>query len=270
MHCVDWGALNAPAVLLLHGGGQTCRTWDVVCHVLADRYRCIALDQRGHGDSEWSYEGDYRVESHAADIIGTLDALEIERAVVVGMSMGCINALEVTLRWPGRVAGLIAVDAGPWFDVTAARPIVGFMDTVGTLESLDDFIAAALRFNSRREDRLLRRSLLHNLRRRPDGRLMWKTDLRNRSDRVAEMSKALTKLRGRVGAIECPTLVVRGAESHIRSDENAARFAAALPRGNWIRIEGAGHTVQGDQPKALAEAIENLLAEVGGKYKVSL
>jgi pimeloyl-ACP methyl ester carboxylesterase len=262
MHCLDWGDPSAPPLLFLHGGGQTCRTWDVICHVLADRYRCIALDQRGHGDSEWSYEGDYRAASHATDIAGSLDALGIERAIVVGMSMGCINALEFTLGSPERVKGLVAVDAGPWVEMSGAKPIIGFMDEVGKLDRLEDFLAVALRFNPRRDDRLLRSSLLHNLRRRPDGRMMWKTDLRERLDRISDMEATMIRLRERVGEIECPTLVVRGGESRVLTDDNAARFANALKKGDWVRIDGAGHTVQGDQPRALVGAIEGLIARM--------
>jgi len=261
MHCIDWGEPESPPVLFLHGGGQTCRTWDVVCHVLADRYRCVALDQRGHGDSEWSYEGDYGFASHVRDIEGVLDALGLERVVAVGMSMGAINALELTLTRPQRVAALVCVDAGPWVAPNGATPIRNFMAEVEQLDSLDACVRAALRFNPRRDARLLRRSLLHNLRKRPDGRWMWKTDRRFPVP-VEEYLEHGRKLRARIHALPCPLLVMRGGESEVMSDEDAARFARAVPDGRWVRIEGAGHTIQGDQPRALTRSLQRLLVEI--------
>ncbi len=261
MHCMDWGPAEAPPILLLHGGGQTCRTWDVVCHVLADRHRCIALDQRGHGDSEWSYEGDYRFSTHAKDIVGFLDVLSLPRIVVVGMSMGVFNALELALAHPERVRALVAVDAGPWIDVNGAAPIRSFMAEAERLHTLDDLVAAALRFNPRRDPRLLRYSLRHNLRENPRGGWIWKTD--RRFPVSFESVRAHGRmLETRVSRLACPLLVVRGGESQIMSDAGAERFARAVRNGRWLRIDGAGHTIQGDQPAALASAIDALLTEV--------
>ncbi|TWS96626.1 alpha/beta fold hydrolase [Reyranella sp. CPCC 100927] len=260
-HYLAWGAPDAPPLLFLHGGGQTCHTWELVCDALADRYRCLALDQRGHGDSEWSYEGDYSPSAQAGDIAAFIDALGLAQPVIVGMSMGCLNGLYTTLARPDAVSALVAIDAGPWINIAGAGPIRDFMHTVSTLDQLDDFVATALRFNPQRDARLLRRSLLHNLRRRADGRLMWKTDLRQPTDlKVAE--GWITSLRERVGALRCPVLVVRGGNSAVMSDDDAARFAAAVPDGRWVRIEGAGHAVQGDQPKALIAVLEDFLGTV--------
>ena len=90
---LDWGQPSGDPLLFLHGGGQTARTWDVVCHelCLGQHRRAIALDQRGHGDSEWAYDFDYGPEAHARDTLGLVDHLGLERFTVVGMSMGCMN-----------------------------------------------------------------------------------------------------------------------------------------------------------------------------------
>lgn len=260
-HYLAWGAPDAPPLLFLHGGGQTCHTWELVCDALADRYRCLALDQRGHGDSEWSYEGDYSPPAHVGDIAAFIDALGLARPVIVGMSMGALNGLHVALSHPEMISALVTVDAGPWISIAGAVPIRDFMHTVSTLDQLDDFVATALRFNPQRDARLLRRSLLHNLRRRADGRLMWKTDLRQPTDlKVAE--GWITSVRDRVAALACPLLVVRGGNSAVMSDDDAARFAAAVPDGRWVRIDNAGHAVQGDQPKALIAVLEDFLGTV--------
>ena len=261
-HYVEWGERAAPTLLFLHGGGQTCRTWDIVCHELSQDHRCIALDQRGHGDSEWSYALDYSLEAHTGDIAALIEALALAPLVVVGMSLGGLNALNYALQRPDAVSGLVAVDVGPWVNVEAGLPIREFMAEVATLDQLDQFIAAALRFNPRRDARLLRHSLWHNLRIRSDGSLMWKTDPRGRGERHEIVTKSLDWLRSRIGELQCPTLVVRGGDSKILRDEDARRFVEAIPNGRWLAIAGAGHSVQGDQPKALSEALRAFLDEL--------
>ena len=261
-HYVEWGDHAGRPILFLHGGGQTCRTWDVVCHELSQEYRCIAVDQRGHGDSEWSYESDYRVEAYAADVAALVDALNLAPLVIVGMSLGGIAGLHYALDRPKALAGFVAVDVGPWVNVEASLPIREFMQEVAGLDQLEQFVDAALRLNPRRDARLLRHSLWHNLRPCPDGRLIWKTDLRRRGDRLAVVTAAFGPLRERIANLRCPTLVVRGADSRILGEEDARRFAQAIPNGRWIAIDGAGHSVQGDQPKALVEALRAFLAEI--------
>lgn len=260
-HYLDWGECGRPPALFLHGGAQTARTWDLPCLALRRELRCLALDQRGHGDSEWSYSFDYAADSHAGDFAALLDHLGIERAVVVGMSMGCLNGLHFAARWPERVSAFIAVDAGPWVRLEGGRRIVDFVQSADGSPSLEEWITRARRFNPRRDPRLLRQSLLHNLRRLPDGTLTWKTDHRRPLD-VDAMTSRLEALRELLPLITCPTLVLRGAESDVFLDEDAARFSDALPSARWTRIEGAGHTIQGDQPAALVREIRGFLEEL--------
>jgi pimeloyl-ACP methyl ester carboxylesterase len=97
----------------------------------------------------------------------------------------------------------------------------------------------------------------------PDGRWMWKYDQRHRgkADPTAH-ARRRELLWSAVDAVDCPTLVVRGAESDVFHDEDAERLAARLRHGRWTRIEGAGHTVQGDNPAALVEVLRAFLDEV--------
>src|SRR6202011_3123778 len=87
-HFLEWGRPDAPAILLLHGGNQSAHSWDLVSLSLSDRYHVFALDQRGHGDSEWSRDLDYSVEAKAADGLAFLDDLALRSPIIVGHSMG--------------------------------------------------------------------------------------------------------------------------------------------------------------------------------------
>ena len=259
-HYLDWGTPGKLPALFLPGGGQTARTWDLCCLALRQRLHCIALDQRGHGDSEWSYAFDYAPDAHAEDFAALLDSLRIPRVVVIGMSMGCLNGLSFAARWPERVSAFVAVDAGPWVQMEGGRRIAEFVRDADHGVDVDAFVAAAVRFNPRRDPRLLRQGLLHNLRALPDGTLTWKTDRRRAID-LGGIEARLTALRARLGAIRCPVLILRGGESDVFSDDDAARFAAALPDARWVRVPGAGHTIQGDKPAELVREVSAFLGE---------
>jgi pimeloyl-ACP methyl ester carboxylesterase len=265
-HYLDWGTAGRPPVVFLHGGGLNAHTWDVVCAALRREQHCVAFDQRGHGESEWSPEMDYRIESHVADLDAFFDALAIERCVLVGMSLGGANALAWAGRHSRRLAGLVLVDVGPETRAEGVRKIAAFTSEATPLDSVEQFVERALAFNPRRNRELLRRSLLHNLRRMPDGRYMWKYDQRHRGRALDPDAYARRRdlLWSAVDAVECPTLVVRGAQSDVFHDEDAGRLAGRLRRGRWVKVEEAGHTVQGDNPAGLLVFLREFLDATGG------
>ena len=267
-HYLDWGTRGRAPMLFLHGGGLNVHTWDLVCAALRHERHCLALDQRGHGDSEWSPEMDYSIESHAGDLGAFVDALGLDRFVLVGMSLGGANALAWAGRHSRRLAGLVLVDVGPEVRADGVRKIAAFTSESTPLPSVDDFVEKALAFNPRRNRDLLRRSLLHNITRMPDGRFMWKYDQRHRGKVVDPAARARRRdlLWSAVDGVECPTLVVRGAESDVFHDEDAERLAARLRQGRWVRIEGAGHTVQGDNPADLLVSLRAFLDEVTPRH----
>jgi esterase len=261
-HYIDWGGDGA-VVLFLHGGGLTAHTWDVVCLALRADYHCLALDQRGHGETAWSDDLDYGIEAHADDIAAFADELGLERFVLVGQSLGGMASMLYAGRNPGRLAALVLVDVGPEVRLEGANRVADFVMAPAELDSVEEFVELARSFNPRRDPRLLRISLLHNLRQLPDGRWTWKYDRRHLSrEGFRELTTRLAELRDDLRRITCPALVVRGASSDVFSDEDAAHAAGLLADGRWVRIEGAGHTVQGDNPKALANEVRGFLREI--------
>ena len=264
-HYLDWGTAGRPPVVFLHGGGLNAHTWDLVCASLKREWHCLALDQRGHGESEWSPEMDYATESHAGDLDAFVGALGLERFVLIGMSLGGVNALAWAGRHSRRLAGLVLIDVGPEIRTEGVRKIAAFTSEATPLDSVEHYVERALRFNPRRNRDLLRRSLLHNLRRMPDGRWMWKYDQRHRGKAPDPEAYARRRelLWSAVDGVECPTLVVRGAQSDVFHDEDAERLAGRLRQGRWVRIEGAGHTVQGDNPAGLLVSLREFLDATG-------
>lgn len=263
LHYLDWGHRDRPPLLFLHGGCLTAHTWDLVCLALRADFHCVALDQRGHGDSEWSPILDYGPDAHVRDIGGLISQLELKRPVLIGHSLGGLNAMTYAARASDRLAGIVMVDVGPAVRSSAVRRIADFVMTEPTCGTVEDFVQRARAFNPRRDPRLLRYSLLYNLRRLPDGTWTWKYDRRGLSpEGFARVRRSLEELRDAARAITCPVLIVRGAESDAFSDTDAARFAAGLRDGRWVTVENAGHTIQGDNPGGLVRVLTDFFADI--------
>jgi esterase len=260
-HYLDWGGSGHP-ILFLHGGGLNAHTWDIVALTLRDRYRCIALDQRGHGDSEWSPSIDYGVETQVQDVEGFVDALKLDHPVLVGQSMGGLNSMAYAVRRSARMKGLVVVDVGPEINAGGVQRIREFASTP-ELASPDAFLERAVQFNPLRDPAVLRRSLFYNLRQLPSGKWALKHDQRRASEEAARISTAQREaLAAEVPRISCPTLIVRGALSEVLTDAAAERFARSLASARWVRVENAGHNVQGDNPRGLLDAMRPFWREI--------
>jgi esterase len=257
---LDWGTKGLRPILFLHGGALTAHTWDLCCLALRDEFHCVALDQRGHGDSDWAPDADYSIGAQREDIKGFADRLGLDRFVLVGQSMGAINGLAFAAAHPERLSALVMIDAGPEVRRRGSSRIRDFVNGGAKPETLEEIIERALAFNPRRDPTILRRSLMHNLRRQPDGSWSWKYDRSRfqRLDHDAHLAER-RRLADNLAHVTCPALVVRGAESDVFHQEDAERLAKNFPDGRQITIAQAGHTVQGDNPKDLVAALREFL-----------
>jgi esterase len=265
-HYLDWGVAGGRPILFLHGGGLNAHTWDVVCLMLRRQYHCFALDQRGHGDSEWEPTSDYSHDSQVRDVAGFIDQLGLERPLVVGHSMGGFAAIGYAIAHAAKLAGLVLVDVGPELSLDGAKRIRDFIALDRVLDSVDAFVERAMSFNQRRNPTLLRRSLMHNLRKLPNGKWTWKHDPNRMSitpDFANERLERAKQIQKDLHRITCPTLILRGDRSDVFTDANATKFAESLPHGRWVKVPDAGHTIQGDNPRALLEALGPFISEIG-------
>ena len=223
----------------------------------------MALDLRGHGDTDWAPDGNYGVDAHMADLAGVVDALGLDGFVLTGMSMGGNTALHYAGAHAAKLRALIIVDTGPQISGRGGQRIRDFMAGPAELGSLEDFVDRAVEFNPARDRRLLRRSLLHNLRQTPDGNWTWKYDRHGMMQRdPAKQQATRDALWAALPHISCPTLVVRGGRSDLFMDEDAEKLATSVPNGRWVRVENAGHTVQGDNPKGLVDALNDFFRDM--------
>jgi len=257
LHYLDWGTAGLPPLVCLHGITQTAHSWDEVAPALARTHHVRALDQRGHGDSTWAPDGDYRLATQNHDVEDFLHTIVAAPAVLVALSMGGLVAMTLAARAPDLVRALVIVDIAPEVQRRGVDNIRNFVAATDELDHFEDFVTRAHAFNPRRTLDNIRERLHHNLQQLPSGRWTWKYDpaLRNPT-RVGE---GMGDLWQQVGAIRCPVLIVRGGESDILTPEVAARFGGIV--GAEVRtVPGAGHSVMGDNPAGFLAAVEPFLA----------
>ena len=256
-HYLDWGTEGKPPFVLLHGGAQTAHSWDDFAPGVRNDYHVYALDQRGHGDSDWAPDGDYSRHTQCEDIAAWVSPLKLPPFILAGLSMGGINAITYTARYLEQVRALIIIDVGPEIETRGRENIQNFT-RIDELDSFEAFIERAHRFNPRRSLENLRQRLSHNLKQLPSGKWTWKFD----------QQRLTAGLRSGIGPeglwedvhkICCPTLIIRGGESDILSPAAAERLQAAIPNSHLTIVPGAGHSVMGDNPEGFAAAVQEFL-----------
>jgi pimeloyl-ACP methyl ester carboxylesterase len=259
-HYTEQGDRSAPPVVMLHGVTGHARTWDGEGAALASRYRVIALDQRGHGDSDPPPDADYTIATLAGDLAAFADALSLQRFAVVALSLGGRVAIQYAGPHPDRVTRLVVVDIGP--DIAPdGRMRAGKMmaGTPERFDTIDDVLTYQRANNPRYTDALLRARVQHGVRPLPGGGYTWKYDrgLRDlvRSGRWSDPIDLWPAWR----ALACPTLLVRGVDSDILTADIATKMIEAQPNARLVDVPDAGHTVPGDQPAVFITLLREFL-----------
>jgi pimeloyl-ACP methyl ester carboxylesterase len=267
----EFGNLDGPPVLLLHGGGQTRHAWGSTARVLAARgWHALSIDLRGHGESEWPVDADYSLEAFADDIRAVAATLP-EPPVLVGASLGgsaSILALGTAPELDARA--LVLVDVAPKIEMEGVTRIGTFMtehmdDGFGSLEEVADAVAA---YNPHRPRPSDLSGLKKNVRQREDGRWVWHWDprfisgVRGSIDETRVSVEHRDHLSDAVSRITVPILLVRGRVSDLLSEEGARDLLRLVPHAEYVDVEGAGHMVAGDKNDLFNDAIESFLARL--------
>ena len=267
-------SLYAPAgprkvtALLLHGGGQTRHAWDRTARALAGAgVTAIALDQRGHGDSDWIGDGAYAFSDFAADIAAVSDAIAQDAGkppVLVGASLGGIAALLALGLRENVCAGLVLVDVTPWLNAKGVANVRGFMGARADegFASVEEAAAAIAAYLPHRLKPKSLEGLAKNLRLR-DGRFYWHWDprfLKGPRPVGAHDAGLAERLSAAAQGARVPLLLVRGLDSELVGEPEAAAFRALCPEAEYADIEGARHMVAGDRNDAFATAITGFFA----------
>lgn len=251
----SWGTPGGPLVVLLHGGGQTRHAWKGTGALLG-KVGCyaVALDARGHGDSDWSPSGDYSSDAMVRDLRAVLCALGSSKPVLIGASMGGITSLTAVGEAAVDAAALILVDVVPKCEPEGVERIKSFMgQSPDGFTSLDDVATAVSRYQPQRAKPASTKGLAKNLRLSPDGRYHWHWDPRF-LDMPYDLSERYQRLSACARRLRLPTLVARGAASDVVTDEGVKDFLASCPTAESLDVANAGHMVAGDQNDLFGQA----------------
>jgi len=270
LHLLEWSTEGVP-MLLLHGFGNEAHIWDDFAPIVAPHYRTLALDHRGHGQSDWDREGRYDVDTLVDDVEAVTAALGIGRMVLVAHSLGGRVATVFAGRHPERVAGFVIVDIGPEVDLRGSLRIRQDVESNLTpvFDSVEEYARALSLSYPAAQPEALRRMALHGVRRREDGRFELAMDPalrgitagRGASAEAEQQENALRQgMWDALAALPCPVLVVRGAASDILSPEVADRMVdEVLKNGRLAIVVQAGHSVMTDNPRGFNEAVASFV-----------
>jgi non-heme chloroperoxidase len=260
-----WRADDARGiVVLLHGGGQTRHSWKRTAERLATAgWSAIAVDARGHGDSDWHTAQDYTLDGFADDLVALVATLD-EAPVLVGASLGGITALVAAGEHPGLARGLVLIDVVVEVEPRGAARILDFLTAHRDgFASLDDVADAIVAYNPiRRRPRNLE-GLRKNVRQHADGRWYWHWDPAFvKIDDEPRRHVDPARLRAAAAGLRIPTLIVRGAESDVVSDAGMDDMLRLIAHAESVVVPGTGHMVTGDDNEAFVAGLEAFLTRI--------
>mgnify|MGYP003150132832 FL=1 len=248
----DEAAADKPPLVVIHGLLGSAGNWRSHLKVWQGSRRVIALDLRNHGRSPHA-EG-MRYATMADDVIALLDKLSIERAHVLGHSMGGKVAISLARLAPERVASLIVADIAPVAYEHGHDDVFAALDNVRegqpkSRREADDLLGEHV------ESRPTRLFLATNLVRNDDNVMAIRVGL----DQIKRGYSDIIGVPGGEQPFEGPALVLRGGESHYVADDMIPALREVLPRARVVTLKNAGHWLHADQPEAFQQAVTAFL-----------
>ncbi|EUA50469.1 alpha/beta hydrolase fold family protein [Mycobacterium xenopi 3993] len=229
-------------------------------------FHVVALDSRGHGDSDRAPDADYAVETLTSDVMHVLDAIG-RPVIVIGASMGGLTGILVAHRaGPEKVTRLVLVDVVPRFEKRGSARIRDFMFNhihgFSSLEEAADAVAAYLPYRKRPRSP---EGLKKNLRLR-DGRWYWHWDPAFMTKPGDDPQLRTEKFERAASDLKIPVLLIRGKLSDVVSPEGVQHFLATVPHAEFVELSDAGHTAAGDDNDAFSEAVVAFVAPGTSRY----
>lgn len=262
----SWGSESDPLVILMHGGGQTRHAWGNTGEVLGlSGFHVLAIDLRGHGDSDWHPDGDYSIDAYKSDLVSILNQLG-KSASIVGASLGGMVAFSLAgdLENGELVNALVMVDIGLYPNEKGSDQIINFMQSgnkgFASLEEASEAISGYLPHRKKPKDN---NGLEKNLRLKEDGRYYWHWDpkfIKGRTIKKEIDQKAINKKVAK--NINVPTLLIRGALSNVVTQDEVDDFLLALPHAEFEEIEKASHMIAGDRNDIFAASAIDFLKRI--------
>lgn len=258
LHYLDWGNAGAPPLILLHGNADHARSWDWTARALRDRFHVIAMDLRGHGDSDWSADGGYLTPYHVLDLVELVEHLGFERVTILGHSFGGNISWQFAALYPDKMEKLVVVDGlGPAPNAIAnwekVGPVARLHEWVEKrrnpratsqkrFAAISEMVERMAKGNPHLSAEQARHLAVHGAREHSDG-LSWKFDPRVQMFTPHDFAVSGVPFWSRIAV---PTLLYYGTESWTTNPEEDGRAQHFTDR-RTIVYDGAGHWVHHDR-----------------------
>jgi pimeloyl-ACP methyl ester carboxylesterase len=263
IHYVEWGPPGPPGtrgaarppLVLIHGLDRVARTFDHVAPHFASRFRVIAYDMRGHGDSDWDPQARYVVEDHVTDLEGLAQQLGLRDITLWGNSTGGRVAQVFAGKHPDLVARVISEDVGPERPQQISDAYLRRVKQEAPGWATEEELIAVLLKGAGASEAVVRPYVRYGTKRRADGRVVWKRDPNLVKGFVA------TDLWQYVRNIRAPILYVLGGRSKIVPPETQEQLRTTLPRARIVTIPDTGHYPSDEKPQEFLAIVDRFLAE---------
>jgi pimeloyl-ACP methyl ester carboxylesterase len=256
----SWGNPDNQLVILQHGGGQTRHAWKGAGETLgAAGYHAIALDARGHGDSDWAGEGNYSADKMVEDLQCITQAVGSENPVLVGASMGAGTSLVAVGEKNMKARELVMVDMAPRIEPEGQAKIQAFMNQKPDgFDSLEEVAEAIANYQPHRKRPRNLDGLAKNVRLASNGKYVWHWDPARRSSRPGAPDYR-ERLQSAADNLTLPVLLVRGGLSDVLSESGAQSFLNQCPHAEYVNVSNAAHMVAGDRNDIFADSVIEFL-----------
>ena len=256
IHYLDWGAAGRQPLILLHGIARLAHTFDHLAPHYSRDYHVIAVDMRGHGDSDWDPRGDYLVEDYTRDVEGLIEQLGLRDIVLWGNSTGGRVAQVLAGSRPELVVAVIVEDVGPERPPAISdRRAKRMVEEEKGWASMDELLAQIRSTYPRTPELLLRALVAHGSRLRADGRVLW------RRDPAINKGFVPTEIWRFVRAIKAPIIYILGGASTIVPPETQDELKRVLPQVQMVTMPGLGHYPSEERPEEFLAIVDRFLAQ---------
>jgi pimeloyl-ACP methyl ester carboxylesterase len=257
LHYLDYGgASGAPWVVCVHGLTGNAHNFDALAPFMTPKFRVISVDVRGRGDSEWGPPTEYLPQNYTNDLAAMLKAIGIERANLIGTSMGGVISMMYAGGWPERVERVLLNDIGPEIDPVGVARIGSYVgDAPERFKDLGE-VVKYYRENyppmAKLADHAAREQVKWSVKPAPDGNLMWKMDPNVRRPVRGGTAQQRLDLWVPYARITAPIMIVRGADSDILASATASRMCTVHHLAKSVEIPGVAHAPSLTEPESLA------------------
>jgi lipase len=247
-HILEWAG-ESPPMVLLHPNRTNARVWDFFVSHCSTHHRVLAPELRGHGRSSWDATK-WSIDSHLTDMVRVLEELDLGPSLLVGAATGGNLALLVASEFPHLASAIVVVDPGLSLDRALSASVQRQIAEEFEYDSLQN-ARNRLPFSERWTDQMKDHFTFHSFALTETGRYRWRysTDAARRTEASLE-----DPIWDRID-VECPTLIVRGAESPAFTPDRLRQLVQVVHHAEFVEIEGAGHRVPQDAPEQLATVV---------------